>query len=70
MAICVKCEAMLGVHSKHRPHEEQVLIETNQTSAYLQPGPERYRCSLCGTTLERDMDRRDPEAVWRLAPPV
>ena len=62
MAICVKCEAILGMHRKHHPHMDLVLIEANGTSAYL---PERYLCRVCGATLERDMR---PDAIWRRVP--
>jgi rubrerythrin len=50
------------MHRKLQPHEELVLIEANGTSAYL---PERYRCRVCGTTLERDTE---PDAIWRRVP--
>jgi hypothetical protein len=43
---------------KLEPHAELVLIQGSE-SAYL---PERYRCRVCGTTLERDVL---PDAVWR-----
>jgi ribosomal protein L40E len=62
MAICVKCEAILGMHRKLHPHGDLVLIEANGTSAYL---PERYLCRVCGATLERDMR---PDAIWRRVP--
>jgi hypothetical protein len=71
MAVCEGCSTLSGQLSKVEPHAALKFEKKTKIppSAMASGVVEFYECASCGSTLGRDLDRKDSHAQWYVAKP-
>lgn len=66
MARCKNCESLVGAPSSVGPHLDLKELERldYKSQGFRGATRIRYRCTVCATPWERDMDKTDSDAMW------
>jgi len=66
MARCADCEKLVEAKSEVAPHPGLKYLGTDDGFAGHKFAIQRYRCTICATPWQRDMDKRDNGAIWEV----